>query len=68
MEEASNRAAEHVFGTNHSSGRARGRAAAQMTKDHVAENEQAYSEGRRYFLFMLIEILLCITPQVILVL
>ena len=50
VEEASNHAAEQVFGTSHTSGRARGRAAAQMTKDHVADNEQAYSEGKNDFL------------------
>ena len=48
VEEASNHAAEQVFGTNHSSGRARGRAATQMTREHVVDSEHAYTEGIIY--------------------
>ena len=45
MEAASNRAAQQVFGTNHSGGRAKGKAVVKATKEYMQDDEQAYSEG-----------------------
>lgn len=45
MEDASNRAAEEVFGLNSTSGRSRGKAIAKATREYMKDDEQAYNEG-----------------------
>ncbi|KAK3611353.1 hypothetical protein CHS0354_025881 [Potamilus streckersoni] len=45
VEDASNRAAEQVFGINHSNGRARGKALALATKEQLQEHDQVQTEA-----------------------
>lgn len=45
MEDASNRAAEQVFGINQYGGRARGKAVAKATREYMKDDEEAYNEG-----------------------
>ncbi|KAL4235902.1 hypothetical protein ACF0H5_004292 [Mactra antiquata] len=46
VEDASNRAAEQVFGINQYGGRARGKAVAKATKEYMKDDEQAYNEAQ----------------------
>lgn len=46
VEDASNRAAEQVFGINEYGGRARGKAVAKATKEYMKDDEEAYSEAQ----------------------
>lgn len=54
VEDASNRAAEQVFGINQYGGRARGKAVAKATKEYMQVDEQAHNEGNNCIHFTLI--------------
>jgi len=52
VEEASNRAAQEVFGVNATTGRHKGRTAAKATRDFVEADDQAHSEGDSHSIFL----------------